>query len=98
MPKTIESNVFTRAKNQAYSSRVGISKLLVQSNSKVKELEELEEERWEEESEDEDADEIHKDLLEDMSKIKLQLEAHREFSHEIGLMARYIVECRPGVA
>ena len=33
-----------------------------------------------------------------MSKIKLQLEAHREFSHEIGLMASYIVECRPGVA
>ena len=38
MPKTVESNVFTCAKNQAYSSRVRISKLLVQCNSKVKDL------------------------------------------------------------
>ena len=98
MPKTVESNVFTCAKNQAYSSWVRISKLLVQCNSKVKDLEELEDERGEEESEDEEADEIRKDLLEDMSKIKLQLEAHREFSHQLGLMANYIVDCRPGVA
>ena len=98
MPKTVESNVFTCAKNQAYSSRVRISKLLVQCNSKVKDLEELEDERGEEESEDEEADEIRKDLLEDMSKIKLQLEAHREFSHQLGLMANYILDCRPGVA
>jgi len=98
MPKTIGSNIFTRAKNQAYSSWVRISKLLVQGNSKVKELKEVEEERGEEESEDEDANGIHKDLLEDISKIKLQLEEHREFSHEIVFMASYIVECRPGAA
>ena len=64
----------------------------------MKDLEELEDERGEEESEDEEADEIRKDLLEDMRKIKLQLEAHREFSHQLGLMANYILDCRPAVA
>ena len=48
MPKTVESNVFTCAKIHAYSSRVRISKLLVQCDSKVKDLEELEDERGEE--------------------------------------------------
>ena len=67
-------------------------------NAKVAELRELEDERGEEESEDEDADEIHKDLLEDMDQIKQQIKEHRTFSHEIGCMASYIVECRPGVA
>ena len=33
-----------------------------------------------------------------MSKIKLQLKAHREFSHQLGIMTNYIMDCRPGVA
>ena len=97
MPKIVESKPFIRAKQQAYSSRVRISKLIAQGNAKVTELRELEEERGEEESEDEDADEIHKDLLEDMDQIKQQIKEHRTFSHEIGCMASYGVECRPGV-
>ena len=83
MPKTIKSNIFTCAKNQACSSRVRISKLLVQCNSKVKELEELEDERGEDESEDEYAEDIRKELVEDTNKIKAQM----EFSNQLGLMA-----------
>ena len=64
----------------------------------MKELEELEDKRGEGESEDEYADDIRKNLLEDMSKIKLQLEAYREFSHQLGLMANFFLDCRPGVA
>ena len=97
MPKTIKSNIFTCAKSQACASRVIIDKLLVWCNSKVKELEELEEERGEDESEDEYAEDIRKELVEDINKIKLQMEAHREFSNQLGLMANYIIECRPGV-
>ena len=98
MPKTIESNVYTCASNQAYSNRVRIFKLLGQCDSKVKELEELEEERGEGESEDEYSEDIRKELVEDMTKIKVYLDAHSEFSHKLGLMANYIMDVRPGVA
>ena len=60
MPKTIKSNVYTCASNQAYSNRVRIFKLLGQCDSQVKELEELEDERGEGESEDEYSQHIRK--------------------------------------
>ena len=72
MPKTVQSNVYTCARNQAYSNRVRIFKLLVQCNSKAEDLEEMEEERGEGEREDEYSEDIRKD----MTKIKVYLEAH----------------------
>ena len=50
MPKTVKSKPFIRARQQAYSSRVLISKLMSQGNAQVEELRELEEERGEGES------------------------------------------------
>ena len=44
------------------------------------------------------AEDIHKELLEDMDQMKQQIKEHRTFSHEIGCMASFIVECRPEVA
>ena len=52
MPKTVESKPFIRARQQAYSSRVLISKFMSPGNTKVAELRELEDERGEDESED----------------------------------------------
>ena len=94
MPKTVQSNVFTCAKQQAYSNRVRIFMTLEQCDSKVKDLQEMEEERGEDESEDEYARDIREDLSEDMKKIKVYMEAHTEFSHNLGLMASYIMDIR----
>ena len=69
-----------------------------QCDSKVKNLEEMEEERGEGESEDEYAEDIRKELSEDMAKVKVYMEAHSEFSHNLGLMASYIMDIRPEVA
>ena len=85
MPKTVQSNVYTCARNQAYSNRVRIFTLLGQCDSKVKDLEEMEEERGEGESEDEYAEDIRKELSEDMAKIKVYMETHSEFYHNLGL-------------
>ena len=98
MPKTVGSKPFIRAEQQAYFSRVLISKLMSQGDAKVEELRELEEERGEGESEDEDAEEIHKDLLEDMDQMKQQIKEHRTLSHEIGCIASFMVKCRPEIA
>ena len=54
--------------------------------------------RRKEESEDEYSEDICKDLSEDMKKVKLYMEAHSEFSHNMGLMASYIMDIRPEVA
>merc|ERR1712215_414221 len=92
------SNVYTCAQNQAYSNRAQICTLLGQCDSKVKDLEEMEEERGEGESEDEYAEDIRKELSENMTKVKVYMEAHSEFSHNLGLMANYIMDIRPEVA
>ena len=54
--------MYSCAKNQAYSNRVRIFTILDQCDSKVKDLQEMEEERGEDESEDEYAEDICKDL------------------------------------
>ena len=70
---------------------------LEQCDAKVKELTEMEAERRQDESEDEYAREIREELSEDMKKIKAFMEAHTEFSHNLGLMASYIIDIRPEV-
>ena len=47
MPKTTQSSVFTAVSTQAHSDRTRIWKLLAQMDSKVEELEELEQEKVE---------------------------------------------------
>ena len=93
----MKSNIFTCAKSQATASRVIIDKLLVRCTSKVKELQELEDERAEDESEDEYSEGLRKELAEDNNKIKAQMEIHREKSNQLGLMANYILECSSNV-
>ena len=97
MPKTVKSNVFTCAKQQAYSNRVSVMTTLEQCDAKVKELTEMDAERRQDESEDEYSREIREDLLEDMKKIKTFMESHSHFLHNLGLMASYIIDIRKEV-
>ena len=97
MPKTVKSNVFTCAKQQAYSNRVRVMTTLEQCDAKVKELTEMEAERRQGESEDEHSREIREELSDDMKKIKTFMEAHSNFSHNLGLMASYIIDIRKEV-
>ena len=94
MPNMVQSNVFTCAKQQAYSNRVTT---LEQCNSNVKELMEMEAERRQDESGDEYSREIREELADDMKKIKTFMEAQTLFSHNLGLMASYIIDIRKEV-
>ena len=58
----------------------------------------MEEERGEGESEDEYIEDIRKDLSEDMKKVEVYMENHSEFSHNLGLMASYIMNIRPEIS
>ena len=97
MPKTTQSSVFTAVNTQAHSNRTRIWKLLAQMDSKVEELEELEQEKAEGDSDDEYTEELTKGLGEDMVKVKSCLNSHSEFSHNLQLMANYMMEIRQGV-
>ena len=66
-------------------------------DSKVEELEELEQERAEGDSDDEYTEDLRKELGEDMVKVKSCLDSHSEFSHNLELMANYMMDIRPGV-
>ena len=98
MPRTVGSNAFVKVVEQAYCSRVLISKLIEKGDAKVEELRNLEEEREEGESEDEEASEIQKDLLEDVEQMKQKVKEHFNLSHKIGCMANFIVKSRPEIA
>ena len=97
MPKTTQSSVFKAVNTQAHSNRVRICKLLAQMDSKVEELEELEQERAEGDSDDKYTEDLRKELGEDMVKVKSCLDSHSEFSHNLELMANYMMDIRPGV-
>ena len=65
MPKTVEGRAFIRAVDQAFQSRVYISKLITRADTKVQELEVLEADREEGESEDDDYLSVQMDLVDD---------------------------------
>ena len=57
----------------------------------------MEEERRQNESEVEYCTDIREDISEDMKKIKTFMESHSHFSHNLGLMASYIIDIRKEV-
>ena len=66
-------------------------------DSKVEELEELEQEKVEGDSDDKYTEDLRKVVGEDMVKVKSCLNSHSEFSHNLQLMANYMMEIRQGI-
>ena len=97
MPKTTQSSVFTAVSTQAHADRSRICKFLAKMDSKVEELNELEQEKAEGDSDDEYTEELLKELREDMVKVKESLKSHVDNSHNLKTMANYMTNIRPGV-
>ena len=70
MPKMTQSSVFTVVSTQAHADRTRICKFLAKMDSKVEELNELEQEKDEGDSNDEYTEELPKELREDKVKGK----------------------------
>ena len=66
-------------------------------DSKVEELESLEQEREEDDSNDEYTEKLKKELGDDMDKVKASLASHADFSNNVQLMCSYMMETRPTV-
>ena len=97
MPKTTQSSVFTAVSTQAHADRTRICKFLAKMDSKVEELDELEQEKAEGDSDDEYTEELLKELREDMVKVKESLASHASFSHNLQTMASYTNQMQIGL-
>ena len=97
LPKTTQSSIFKAVNTQAHANRAKIWKLFAQMDSKVGELEGLEQEMEEGDSDDDYTESLRKELGDDMTKVKSSLASHGELSNNLQLMCSYMMDTRPNV-
>merc|ERR1712208_126462 len=93
----MESSIFKAVDIQAHVSREKIWKLLAQMDQKVEELESLEQEMEEGDSDDDYTESLRKEVEDDMTKVRSDLALHGEFSNNLQLMCKYMMETRNNV-